>query len=218
MKNKNISAEQLQPREKIAKNGPFSLSDEELIAVLLGSGIKNIPLKSLAKEVLRVLDQRNGSLRLEDLLNIHGIGMAKAALLISALEFARRRIRPKGIKVSSAKDVYPLVRHWADRRQEHFISVTLDGAHQVIATRVVTVGTLNSSQIHPRELFADAISDRAAAVIVAHNHPSGELTPSAEDLQVTARLKKGGELLGIKLLDHLIFSLEGFISITDSTA
>jgi DNA repair protein RadC len=105
--------------------------------------------------------------------------------------------------------VYPLVRHYSDRKQEHFICLSLNGAHEVLAIRVVSIGILNKTIVHPREVFGDPISDRAAAIVVCHNHPSGQLEPSEEDIAITRRLSEAGELLGINLLDHLILSPRG---------
>ena len=120
------------------------------------------------------------------------------------------------MKISFPADVLPLIMNYADRKQEHFLSVSINGANEVIATRVVSVGLANKSQVHPREVFADAITDRASAVIIAHNHPSGPLAPSKEDVEVTKRLKAAGELLGIKLLDHMIFNTKGYYSLLET--
>ena len=204
------------PREKLLQKGPHVLSDRELLAILLGSGNKDCDVMALSSKILTVMDEKNGSLCAEDLYTISGVGAAKAALIMASLEFTRRRIRPEGHKIRTPDDVYRLLSHFADRKQEHFISLTLNGAHEVIATRTITVGLLNASQIHPREVFSEAITDRAAAIIVAHNHPSGELSPSKEDKDVTRRLKAAGETLGIALLDHVIFSLRGFVSLKES--
>jgi DNA repair protein RadC len=187
----------------------------ELLSVLLGSGNKKRDVFSLAHEILPLIDSAGPSLSAAKLKQIPGIGPAKAALLVSALEFARRRIRPAGSKITCAADIYPLLRHFADRRQEHFISISLNGAHEVIALRVVTIGLVNVTQVHPREVFADPLCDRACALIVAHNHPSGNLTPSKEDLNVTEVLKQAGKLLGIKLLDHVIFGSAGYRSLNE---
>ncbi len=203
------------PREKLLANGASSLRCDELLAVILGSGGKGCGVLSLAKKVLELIDQKNGSLTHQHLLEIPGIGLAKASLISAALEFARRRIRPEGVRIREAKDVLPLLQHLADRKQEHFIVISLNGAYEVIATRIVTVGLVNLCQIHPREVFSDPISDRACAVIVAHNHPSGELKASTEDLEVTKRLRSAGDILGIKVLDHIIFSKRGFISLQE---
>jgi len=114
--------------------------------------------------------------------------------------------------VRAPSDILPVVERFAERRQECFLSISLNGAHEITATRIVTVGLVNRTVVHPREVFADPITDRAAAVIVAHNHPSGSLEPSAEDSEVTRRLVSAGQLLGIPVLDHIIFSSRGYYS------
>ncbi|MCB0354761.1 MAG: DNA repair protein RadC [Bdellovibrionales bacterium] len=200
------------PREKLRSLGPSSLSDQELLALLLGNGRKGRGVHLLAAEVLSAIDRKNGDLSWEDLLTIKGIGSAKAALLLGALEFARRRISPQGMKIREARDIVPLLLPWARKPQEHFLTVTLNGANEVLETRVITVGLANTSQVHPREVFCDAITDRACSIIVAHNHPSGDLTPSNADREVTTRLSRSAETLGIRLLDHLIISERGYYS------
>ena len=206
------------PREKLLKLGCNALSDQELLAVLLGSGGRGRDVLTLAAAVLSKVDSANGSLSAERLLDIPGLGIAKACAVLSALEFSRRRIAPDAVKIRAPGDVIPLISHLADRRQETFICISLNGAHEVIATRIVTIGLANVCQVHPREVFADPLTDRACSVIVAHNHPSGELEPSEQDLQVTDRLKEAAKILGINLLDHLIFSKRGFASILNRTS
>jgi DNA repair protein RadC len=204
------------PREKLQAKGPEALSDLELLAILLGSGTKESDVLTVAGRILKVLDGRNEKLSLEELLKIEGVGPAKASLIAAALEFARRRIRPEGLRISFPPDVLPLIRHFADRKQEHFICASLNGANEVIATRVVSVGLVNKTQVHPREVFADPLIDRASAVIVAHNHPSGSLEPSKEDIDITGQLKSAGEILGIRLLDHIVFNAKGYRSFLES--
>ncbi len=203
------------PREKLKEKGPQVLSDLELLAVLIGSGNKGRDVLKLAGGLLRLLDDVGTHADMDTLCRVDGIGPAKASLVMAALEFARRRIRPHGIRISHPPDVYPLIRHLADRRQEHFISISLNGANEVIAIRTVSVGLVNKALVHPREVFADPITDRAAAVIVAHNHPSGNLSASREDLSITRQLKEAGHTLGIKLLDHLIFDHSGYYSMLE---
>ncbi len=200
------------PREKIRIKGPHALSDRELLAILLGKGRKGQDVLSLAGDILEVMDRNGGFPRPEALEEIKGIGIAKASIIVAALEFARRRIRPEGTKITSPTDVLPLIRHYADRKQEHLLCISLNGANEVIATRVITIGLLNRTQIHPREVFADAITDRAASIILAHNHPSGNVSPSKEDEAVTRRIKESGEVLGVQLLDHLVFTLRDYYS------
>ncbi len=204
------------PREKLSLYGPKKLGDQELIALLLGSGTPRQPVLKLAAQVLEVLDARQDALTLGDLATIDGIGPAKATLILAALELARRRVRPAGMKVSEPQDVYSLLRHYAHKRQEHFLSLTLNGANELLAIRVVTIGLLDRTHVHPREVFADAITDRAASIIIAHNHPSGSLEASEEDRTVTKRLVEAGRLLGMPLLDHLIISERGYLSFEEA--
>jgi len=200
------------PREKLQERGAAALSDLELMAVLVGKGIKGRDVMSVAESILKMLDASQGKLSMEELQKIEGVGPAKATLIAAALEFSRRRIRPEGLKISFPLDVLPLIRHYGDRKQEHFICISLNGANEVIAHRVVSVGLVNKTQVHPREVFADPITDRASAIIVAHNHPSGGISPSKEDIEITSQLKAAGETLGIKLLDHIIFNQKDYYS------
>lgn len=204
------------PREKLIQKGPQALSDAELLAIVLGSGSRQCDVMAMAGRMLPVIDRNGDNTSVEDLMTIQGVGEAKATLVLAALEFARRRIRPHGTKIAQPPDVFPLIRHLADRRQEHFIAISLNGAHEVIAVRTVSVGLVNRALVHPREVFADPITDRASAVIVAHNHPSGNLTPSQDDLAITRQLKAAGETLGIQLLDHIIFNQDNHYSLMES--
>lgn len=204
------------PREKLQERGAKSLSDLELLAVLLGSGTKDCSVMTVASRILKVLDKGYDKISVRELQRIEGVGPAKASLVAAALELSRRRIRPEGIKITFPSDILPLVSYMSDRKQEHFICVSLSGASEVIAARVVCVGLVNKVQVHPREVFADPITDRATAVIVAHNHPSGSLMPSSEDIEVTKLLKEAGEILGIKLADHIIFNSKGYFSFLEN--
>ena len=204
------------PREKLQQKGAQSLSDRELLAILLGSGTQSYDVMSIADRILKLLDKTSANPTLDDLMDIDGVGPAKATLISAALEFARRRIRPEGIKISFPTDVLPLIQHMADRKQEHFLCISLNGANEVIATRTISVGLVNKTQVHPREVFADPITDRASAVIIAHNHPTGNVTPSKDDMAITKQLKAAGETLGIKILDHIIFSHKGYYSFLEN--
>ena len=138
--------------------------------------------------------------------------MAKAALIAAAFELARRYLYPPKKIVSSPKDVVPFLIHYGDRDQETFLSILLNGANEIIRIQPVTTGLLNRTLIHPREVFADAVRLRANAVIAAHNHPSGRLTPSEDDKKITEALRKAGDLLGIKILDHIVFNGRDYFS------
>lgn len=204
------------PREKLIHKGPEAMSDIELVALLLGSGTKKSTVLDLAVKVVEKVDDCATAPDLETLISIDGIGIARACQLVAAFEFTRRKLRKKTLTIRCASDVYPLVAHLSSKKQEHFLCISLSGANEVIASRTITIGLLNSSQVHPREVFADAISDRAASVILAHNHPSRQPEPSPEDLAVTRRLCEAGIILGITVLDHIIVAGDTVYSFRDN--
>jgi DNA repair protein RadC len=206
------------PREKLIERGVRALSDSELLALVIGSGIRGHDCLSIAGRMVEVLDNDPVSADPERLRKIKGVGWARALSITAALEFARRRIRPEGIKITFPTDAIPLVQPFAQRKQEHFLCLSLNGAHEIMAIRVVTIGLVDKTHVHPREVFADPITDRASAIIAAHNHPSGCLSPSREDREVTTQLRDAGELLGIKLLDHIIFNHRGYYSFLEEGA
>jgi DNA repair protein RadC len=205
-----------QPREKLETMGARALSDEELLSVMIGSGTKGNPVQAIARTVLPYLEASGDEVDVPALRNVPGIGTSKALLLAAALEFSRRRIRPEGLRIRSARDVLPLLQHLVDRPQEHVLAISLSGAHEVIKVRTVSIGLLTSCPIHPREVFVGPISDRAYSIILAHNHPSGDPSPSAEDKQVTQQIAAAGKTLGIKVLDHIIFARRGYHSFQEN--
>jgi len=200
------------PREKLKEKGSKSLEDHELLSILLGSGQKNRSVGRLAQDLQKVLDREGTDPDIERITAICGIGPAKACIILAALEFSRRRFCPESPRISYPTDALPLLTHYAGRKQEHFLCLSLNGAHEVINIRVVSVGLVNRALVHPREIFADPIKDYATSIIVAHNHPSGNLEISREDREVTTRLKDAGDILGIKLLDHIVFTRDGYYS------
>ena len=171
---------------------------------------------ALARKVVKIVDEKGLELHPDDLLQFGGVGDAKATLILAAIEFARRRIKPEGTKIEAPSDLLPLIRHYADRKQEHFISASINGANEIMNIRVVSIGLVDRTSVHPREVFADALSDRASSVIVAHNHPAGSLEPSAWDTEITKQLKAAGEVVGVELLDHIIFNRTGYYSFLES--
>lgn len=201
------------PREKLATQGPEALSDVELLAVLIGSGVKDKTVFQIANNVLRTIDHHRKTFDVSNLCDVEGVGFAKACQIVAAFEFARRRLNKNLPVVQNAKDALPLVAYIANKKQEYFLCISLNGANEMIGNRVVTVGLLNSTMVHPREVFADVISDRAASVIIAHNHPSGKLTPSPEDIALTKQMVEAGRMLGIAVLDHLIITQKGYLSL-----
>ena len=208
--------EQDRPREKLLHKGAAALSDQELLAVLLGKGTPGMDVMTLAGKLAKVIDEKGLGVRAEDLREFDGVGDAKATLVLAALEFARRRIKPEGAKIETPADLLPHVRHYADRKQEHFLCASINGANEILNIRVVSIGLIDRTPVHPREVFADALSDRASAVIVAHNHTTGSLEPSVSDVEVTKQLKAAGLVVGIALLDHIIFNRSAYFSFLES--
>ncbi len=200
------------PREKLKKKGVKALSDVELLSVLIGKGVKGKGVFQIAKEVLKLAEKDLNNLTLKNLENIEGIGLAKASQILAAIEFSKRILLKETVKISSATDIVKLAEDLRNKKQEYFLTFTLDGANNLIKKRVVFIGTLNRSLVHPREVFADAITDRAASIIFVHNHPSGSLTPSKEDKLITDRLVEVGNIIGIKVLDHIIIAKNGYLS------
>ncbi len=204
------------PRELIIDKGPAAVSDIDLVSILMGSGTMTQPVDTLAGAVVAAIDADGKQLTAATLQEIKGMGPAKAATIIAALELGRRFMPASRKKITYPGDAYPLLRHFGDRLQEHFLRISLNGAHEVISTSVVSIGLVNRALVHPREVFADPLKERATSIIVAHNHPSGNLIPSNEDRAITQRLKAAGEIIGISLLDHLIFSSESFYSFLEA--
>ncbi|OHD14622.1 MAG: hypothetical protein A2Z96_01025 [Spirochaetes bacterium GWB1_48_6] len=206
----------LRPREKIKQLGPEGLSDQELMALILSSGCAQASIEDLAPACLAVLDKHQGLEAYKKLIQIKGIGHSKAGQIVGTLELTRRIYLPHRPKIRLPQDAYTILRRYADRPQEHFLCLSLNGAHEVLRTRLLTIGLLNRTLIHPREVFAGPIKDRSAGVIVAHSHPSGNLDPSREDRDITRRIWEAGQILGIPLLDHLIFTQTSFYSFQES--
>ncbi|MFI5345316.1 MAG: DNA repair protein RadC [Elusimicrobiota bacterium] len=200
------------PREKLARRGPEALSDAELVALVLRTGSVGRTALDLAEGLLR--DHPEGvSAGFERLRRVRGVGPVRAAALTAAAELGRRgRPDPRPV-VDCARTAAGLVpASVRAARKEHFVILCLNARRQLVHHETVSVGTLSASLVHPREVFAPAIAHSAAAVVAVHNHPSGDPTPSSEDRDVTRRLQRAGELLGIPLADHVVVSESGFFS------
>lgn len=204
----------LRPREKLETKGPAALSDYELLMAIIGSGNAQADVTKISRDVRKLVRDKGSELTYEDLLTVKSLGPAKAAQLMAGFELWRRQfeVSERPIIDSPEKAVEQLA-DIRDKKQEYFVCLTLDGANRLIARRIITIGTLTASLVHPREVFAEAITDRAASIIVAHNHPSGSLNPSTADLEVTQRLKEAATLLDIQLVDHIIVTDADFTSI-----
>ncbi len=215
MKSINALHKDDKPREKLAKKGVEALKNEELLSVLLGSGVQGKGVRKLAKEIVAMMDEGFDTLTLQKLCDIHGLGLAKASQILASIELSKRYLIKSNRCITSAQEVYDELKSFSTKSQEYFLTITLDGASHIINTRTVFIGTLNQSLVHPRDVFADAIADRAAGIIIAHNPPSGTLSASRADIQVTQRLKEVSKLVGIELLDHVILTKNGFYSFSD---
>lgn len=209
------------PRERLFRYGVESLSNSELLAIILRSGSKKENILNLSGRIIKENGGLNGLLNsnLEDFMSLHGIGKAKAAQLIALVEISKRFKSYKDgneYKISSPKDAVELVmEEMRGLKQEHLKVIMLNTKNVVIFIKDVSVGSLNSSIVHPREVFCDAIRKSSAAIVICHNHPSGDPTPSKEDINITYRLKECGKLLGIDLLDHLIIGNGKYISLKE---
>jgi DNA repair protein RadC len=209
------------PRERLESLGAEALSDVELLALLLRTGDRQADALGVARDLLARTGGLHGLARAEPhaLVGARGIGPAKSATLRAALELGRRlaagRLRP-GSPIRSAEDVHrhlhPRLRHLP---HELFLVLLLDGRHRLIRHEVVSQGTLTASLVHPREVFRPALREPAAALVLVHNHPSGDPTPSAEDREVTQRLARAGEILGVRVLDHVVVAERGYCSMRE---
>jgi len=202
------------PREKLHKRGASALSDIELLQAVIGSGGRDNDFKQIAKKLNAVILKHGAeNLTIDDVMSIKGIGAAKATIVFAALEFWRRKFTKSSAPLidspEKAAEQLNQIRH---KKQEHFVLLTLDGARRLINNRVVTIGTLMCSLVHPREVFSLAIEDRAASIIIAHNHPSGSLFISENDKEVSQRIRQAGEIIGIRLDDHIIVAGDEFVS------
>ena len=210
-----MEKETILPREKIIRAGVDTLSDIELIQALLGTGAVNMPIAKLAPKILACIEKNNTQIDYDDLKALRGIGDAKIAVILAAFEIARRLMYCEKRRIRIPADAVQLVSHFAERQQEHFIAILLNGAHESMRIRVVSVGSLNEAIVHPREVFVEAIRLHAAGIILTHNHPSGNVQPSDEDVKSTKRLVTCGQLLGINIIDHIIFSAHTYYSFAE---
>ena len=199
-------------RELVLERGLDFPIDEELIMLILGTGSKNMPIDIMAKKIVEALDSSNRNDIVETLLKVNGIGTGKALAVAAALELGKRRYCHLGAHISHPDDIIPYLKNYAICQKEHFVAVTLNGGHDIIQIHVVSVGTVNRTLIHPREVFGEAIRENAAALILCHNHPSGRIQPSEEDVETTKLLLEASQIIGIPILDHIIIDKNGYFS------
>ena len=205
----------LRPREKLLAQGAHNLTEAELLAILLGTGSTKQNALVLGDALLKhfPLKKLNGQFR--KLVQYPGVGAAKAARIAAALELGERLYSPVSVTkiiIQTAQDVLLQVRDIADKKQEYLVVLYLNARHELVQKEVVGVGSLNSLRITPKEIFSHALQTPCASIIVAHNHPSNDPSPSDDDIQFTKRIHEAGEVLGIPLIDHLVVSASGYYS------
>lgn len=203
-------------RERTIEKGISYPDDEELIMLILGSGTKNMPVEKMAEKIYDTLNDSDDENRVEKLLALKGVGTGKALAIAAALELGRRRSSHLKACISCPKDVTNFVRNYAVCEKEHFLMISLNGGHEIIKIHLVSVGTSNYTIIHARDVFKEAIKDNASSIVVCHNHPSGKCYPSEEDVKTTRRLIKASEIIGIPLLDHIIFGVDSYYSFVEN--
>lgn len=212
------------PREKLERLGPAGLGDNELLALVLGGGPRGCGALELANRLIAFVGGMQGLTRVgvSDLRAVEGVGPARAAQVIAAVEFGRRTLvrdsieRPR-FTTPGALAAYLLPLYGASA-VEHFGLVMLDSKHRVIRTKLVSTGSLDSTVVHPREVFREAAANAAAAIVLFHNHPSGDPSPSPDDLALTTRLVHAGEVMGITVVDHIILADQSYFSLFESGA
>jgi len=212
MQIKNLPACE-RPRERLVKYGPDKLSNAELLAILLRSGVKGVNVVELSNKILKKFGNDLVKANVADLAKTFGLGQAKACEIVACFELGKRFLKDKpAALILSPKDVWENLKEIREHKKEHFIIFYLDSRNREIQKEIISVGTLNANLVHPREVFEPAVKNLAAQIIVAHNHPSGQTDPSEEDLTITKRLIEAGKLLGIEVLDHVIVAQKEFSS------
>jgi len=198
------------PREKLIFKGPENLKDEELLAILLGTGIKGKNVIEIAKQILRKHSKKRLlKLDYKELSEIKGVGSAKACTILAAQELVKRALDVEDNNlptINNAKDAVAQLQKLRNAKKEHFVVLYLNARNQLIHEETISIGTLNANLVHPREVFYPAIEHLAASIIVAHNHPSGDVEASEEDLDLTRRIKRAGDIIGIEVIQHIIIS------------
>jgi DNA repair protein RadC len=205
----------LRPREKLFTIGSHNLSDAELIAILLGTGSTKENALVLGDKLLKQFPLQKLDGQLKEMVRYPGVGQAKAARIAAALELGERLFAPASVTkiiIRTAQEVIAQVREIADKKQEYLIVLYLNARHELVLKEVVGIGSLNSLQITPKEIFSHALQTPCASLIIVHNHPSNDPTPSDDDISFTRRIHEAGEVLAIPMLDHVIVSKSGYFS------
>lgn len=198
------------PREKLVKYGPKKLKDEELLAILLSSGIKGKNVLEIARSIIKLIKTvGTGYISLEEIKKIKGVGTTKATQVMAVIELSNR-FGSSNPEILSDIDIWNLCVDIRESKKEHFLAFYLDTHDKLIERQIISIGTLDTSLVHPREVFEPAVKLSCASIILVHNHPSGSLDPSEADNQITQKLIKSGELLGIPIQSHIIVTGRSF--------
>lgn len=207
----------MRPREKLQRlGGTECLADWDLLCLVLGKGTPGHPVEGLASGLEDLLrSSPEGLPSLQELTKLKGMGEAKAGALLAGLELGRRTMVPRGRPITDPEDATPHLLWMLNERKEHFHALYLNTRRHLIASETISIGTLDTSLVHPREVFRPALTHSASAVLVAHNHPSGDPEPSIEDMILTRRLDQAATLLGFSFLDHLIVAKRGVVSLRE---
>jgi len=207
------------PREKLTKKGARALKKEELLAIILRTGLKGKNVVEVAEDILEKYgDKKLLDASYEELRNIRGVGPTKAVQILAAIELGSRLFKEKSEKevyINSSQDVTKETEHIKENKKENFVVLYLDARNKLIYKETVSIGSLNANLVHPREVFEPAVRNLAAQIILAHNHPSGDPEPSEDDLVITKRLVEVGKIMGIEINDHIIVTKNGFFSFKD---
>lgn len=208
------------PREKLIKSGPKFLKDHELLAIILSTGTKGKNVLEVAQGILSNFPKKKLlGLNFDQFKNINGIGPAKATQILAAFEFAKRVLEVDSSNVlpiiQTTKDIIAQISYLREHKKENFVVLYLNSRYELLAKETISVGILNASLVHPREVFEPAARYFAAQIILAHNHPSGDSEPSEDDLDLTRRMVEAGKILGIEIFDHVIISNSNSFSFKD---
>lgn len=203
-------------REMALEHGIEFSFDEDLISMILGTGSKTMSVGKMSRKILETLNDSNDEELVENLMSLPGVGEGKALQIAAAIELGKRRSNHLRAPINCPSDIIPFLQNYAVSNKERFIVVSLNGGHEIIDIHVVSVGTLNCSRIHPREIFLDAIKENAAALVLCHNHPSGNVKPSDADIKTTKNLLKASCILGIEILDHVIIDRDKYYSFVEN--
>lgn len=204
----------LKPREKLLRFGAEKLTEEELLALLLGSGTKDMDVLALSRALVDIGWQELHRLSPQELMErFKGIGEARACQIKALLELARRISDPyEGVFINSPEEAYRFLKERVDDRREHLLALYLSPTNRLLSYEVIAIGRMNALHAEPKEILYHAISAACYGIIIAHNHPKGNLTPSAEDVVFTRRVKEACALMGFELLDHLVINSKGYLS------